>query len=265
MKLRELYSKEYIEDLYGLRPRSEAIMRSRLNSIQRYRSCRVSKVSRYSQVKFHSQTVSSRHNSAASSFDRDFRGLPNQRSRSGGSISEQNFNAFRNYYVPITPDLQIHLSQCTLPDSQPTNSALLMLDGSSSSNRILPALPEHGLPRQNCSFCRQPTNKFRELTHQLSCGHVCHDNCLSENFRWPSFSYCPTCNAVSVLDSKSGIDPSRHPESHIAFICHRSLIYSQGNSCMLQRVNTTMIWSLNALFLQTFQSHRPQMSLKGRF
>ena len=220
MKLREIYSKEYIEDLYGLRPRNEAIMRSRLNSMQRYRSFRVSKTARYSRVRLHFQTVSSRPNSVASNFHDGFRSLLNQRFSNGGSISELGFNAFRDYHVPITPDLQLHLSQCTLADSQPTNSALLMLDGSRSSNRILLALPEPGLPRQNCSFCHQPTNNFREFTHQLSCGHMCHDNCLSEVLQLPSsfiLQRCPTCNAVLTLDTKSGIDPSRRPDPHICF------------------------------------------------
>jgi len=220
-------------------------MKSRLISMRQYHSCRVSKAARYSRVTFHSHTVLSRRNSMASNFGNAFRGLPNQRSSSGGAIFEEGSKAFRNYNVPITPDLQVHLSQCTLPDSQPTNSALLMLDGSTSSNQTLPALPGPELPIQNCSFCGQPT-KFRESGHQLNCGHVWHAKCLS--IQWPSYSmleHCPTCKAVSTLHLELSIDPSRRLDPKITFIGHRSLIYAQGNSRLLQGVNTTIMPPLN--------------------
>ncbi len=266
MELRKLYSEEYIKDLRALRPSREASMRSRLNGMRRYRSCRVSKDARYSPVKVHLKTVLSRPNSVASNFDGSFRALQNQGSSRGGSFSEEDFDPFRNYHVPITPDLEVHLLQCTLPDSQPTNSALLMLDGSKLLNQSLLAPPEPGLPGQNCSVCCQLTNKL-EFTHQLSCGHVCHDNCLSKILKWPWSSilkHCPTCNAVLFLHSMSGIDPSRHPDSHIAFVFHRNLIYEQGNSSLLHRVNATTMRSKNFPVLQIFQLHRPRIS-KGRF
>ncbi len=170
-------------------------MKSRLNAMRRSRSCRISKAARYSRVQRRSKTVPSRSNSAIASF-------------------EGPFGAFRNYYEPITQDLQSHLSECTLPDSQPTSSALLMLDGSTVSKDTAVAPPKPQVSRMNCPFCQQPTtNRITiQRTLQLSCGDTCHEICLFELLERPLYSVpptCPKCCAVLVLDPRAGIDPSK--------------------------------------------------------
>jgi hypothetical protein len=123
MKLRRLYSIEYIQDLHDLRPKSDSIMRSRLSTVRQSRNCRVLKSKRYSRVRLSPKMVSSRPSSVTANF-------------------EDTFNAFRNYDEPITSDLQDHLLKCTLPDSQPTSSVLLMLDGSRASYKTKTDLAE---------------------------------------------------------------------------------------------------------------------------
>jgi hypothetical protein len=194
MKPRALYSKDYIEDLHDLRPRTDSIMRSRLNTVQQSRNCRVSKSIRSPRVKLPSKTVSSRPSSGAANF-------------------EDTFKAFRNYNEPIAQDLQNHLSKCTIPDSQPTSSAFLMLDGSTVSYRIKTAPAEMPLPRKSCAFCEQLTCELPvEPTLQLNCGDVCHERCLFKLLEWPLYSTpkaCPRCNAVFALNQRSGIDPGK--------------------------------------------------------
>jgi len=193
MKLRALYSKEYIQDLHDLRPKSDSIMRSRLNTGRQSRNCRVSKSIRYSRVKLSSKTVSSRPSSVAANF-------------------EDTFHAFRNYDEPITSDLQDHLLKCNLPDSQPTSSVLLMLDGSTASYKTKTDLAETPL-RKNCAFCGKTTCDLPvESILHLNCGDECHERCLFELFEWPLYSTptaCPKCNAAFALNHDSGIDPRK--------------------------------------------------------
>lgn len=193
MKLRTLYSKEYIQDLHDLRPKSDSIMRSRLNTVRKSRNCRVSKSTRYSRVRLSSKIVSSRPSSSAANF-------------------EDSFKAFRNYDEPITKDLQDHLLKCTLPDSQPTSSVLLMLDGSTASYSTKTDLAETPL-RKICAFCEKSTCEFPdESILHLNCGDECHERCLFELFEWPLYStptVCPKCNAAFALNHDSGIDPRK--------------------------------------------------------
>ena len=193
MKLRTLYSKEYIQDLHDLRPKSDLIMRSRLNTVRKSRNCRVSKSTRYSRVRLSSKMVSSRPSCVA-------------------AISEDAFKAFRNYDEPITKDLQDHLFKCTLPDSQPTSSVLLMLDGSTASYKTKTDLAETPLLK-NCAFCGKSTCDLPvESILHLNCGDECHERCLFELFEWPLYSTriaCPKCNAAFALKPDSGIDPGK--------------------------------------------------------
>lgn len=146
MKLRRLYSIEYIQDLHDLRPKSDSIMRSRLSTVRQSRNCRVLKSKRYSRVRLSPKMVSSRPSSVAANF-------------------EDTFNAFRNYDEPITSDLQDHLLKCTLPDSHPTSSVLLMLDGSTASYKTKTDLAETPLAER---FIHQ---------HTLHKSHTSHHSC----------------------------------------------------------------------------------------
>jgi ankyrin repeat protein len=193
MKLRTLYSKEYIQDLHDLRPKSDSIMRSRLNTVRQSRNYRVSKSIRYSRVRLSSKIVSSRPSSVAASL-------------------EDTFKSFRNYNEPITNDLQDHLLKCTLPDSQPTSSILLMLDGSTASYSTKTDFAETPLCKI-CAFCGKSTCEFPvEPILHLNCGDECHERCLFELFEWPLYSTptaCPRCNAAFALNQDSGIDPRK--------------------------------------------------------
>jgi hypothetical protein len=204
MQLRSLYSKGYVEDLHELRPRTDSIMRSRLSTMRQSRSSRISKTTRYSRIKLHSNTTSSRPSSTTADAIR----------------------AFRNYDEPITQDLQNYLSQCTLLDSQPTSSVLLMLDGSTASNQPIMDPPESQPPRKNCVYCDQPTyNLPVEPTLQLLCGHVCHERCpfmFLERNLISAPRTCPRCDALFVLDPTSGIDPGKTPK----LLRHLSLIHA---------------------------------------
>ncbi len=163
MKLRALYSKDYMQNLHDLRPKNDSIMRSRLNTVRQSRIYRVSKSIRYSRVRLPSKTVSSSPSSVAANF-------------------EDTFNAFRNYDEPIASDLQDYLFMCTLPDSQPTSSVLLMLDGSTASYKTKTDLAETPL-RKNCAFCERLTCDLpvQSILH-LKCGDECHETCLFELF-----------------------------------------------------------------------------------
>jgi hypothetical protein len=238
-------------------------MRSRLNIMRQSHSYRVSKFERYSRTKICPKTATSRPHSVDTNLDDNGRDVKRHLSRSGGAMPEASSHAFRNYLVPITPGFAKYLSECTLPDSQSINSALLMLDGSTASNQPLLAPPEPGIPEQDCPFCVQPTYTFHELTHRLICGHVCHDSCLSKLFQWPSSAIpkvCPACNTALILDPKSGIDPSRSSDSEIDVLYHISLIYAQENSFQLLRVGANTIALLNMAGLQLFQTSRPQIT-----
>jgi hypothetical protein len=198
-KLRSLYPKEYVKDLYELRPRTDLIMRSRLSTMRQSRSSRISKTLRYSRVKFHSKTTLSRLSSGTTNF-------------------EDAIRAFRNYDDPITQDLQSYLSKWALPDSQPTSSALLMLDGSTASNQHIMAPSDPPPVRiKICPCCEQPAYKLPvEPILQLNCGHVCHERCLFKLLELPLYSVprsCPSCDTLLALNPRSGIDPSKTPES----------------------------------------------------
>lgn len=202
MKLRSIYSKEFVEDLGSLRPRTDSIMISRFNAVRRARSCRISKPVRIARVRVQANAPS-RPNSTCANIRDDFR-------------------YFRNYDEPITKDLQLYLSKYNLPDSHVTDPATVMLDGSSTSKEDNMLHLESSPLQRNCLLCGQIVayDPPVAMTLQLACGDICHERCLFEVLECPHSipKTCPSCHATFGLHPRSGIDPSKTNET---LICYR--------------------------------------------